>query len=24
MDDLFVIETPQEIATVFEKYFSRV
>ena len=23
MDDLFVIETPQEIATVFEKYFSR-
>lgn len=24
MDDLFVIETPQEIATVFEKYFSRI
>jgi archaeoflavoprotein AfpA len=24
MDDLFVIETPQEIATVFERYFSRV
>ena len=24
MDDLFVIETPQEITTVFEKYFSRV
>jgi archaeoflavoprotein AfpA len=23
MDDLFVIETPQEIAGIFEKYFSR-
>ena len=23
MDDIFVIETPQEIASVFEKYFSR-